>query len=78
MVDERDKCYALCFKEDESEQHLFGRCKNTSRIQTSVAKWLGIKVDLAIEDLSCFILNYPEMNDEEDRSIISVIWLATK
>ena len=58
FVDDRDKCCVLCFKEDESQHHLFGRCEFNNKIWVAIAKWLELNIFLTLEDLSSFILNF--------------------
>lgn len=77
IVNERDKCCILYFKEDESRDHLFCSCDFSRRLWVDLVKWLGAKINLLAEEFSMFTLNHLKMKNVKVRRIISVIWLAT-
>lgn len=51
LIDDRDKCCALFFKDDESKQHVFSSCDFNSRICASIVTWIDPKLGLTEEHI---------------------------
>ncbi|KAI5448008.1 hypothetical protein KIW84_015444 [Lathyrus oleraceus] len=54
LIDDRDKCCTLFFKDNESKQHVFFSCEFSSKIQAAIVIWISPELGLTVEDLFLF------------------------
>lgn len=76
IVNDKDKCCVLCFKEDELRNHLFCRCDFSKRLWADLVKCLGAESDLSADEFCMFMSNHLKMKNEKICRIMSVIWLT--
>ena len=77
IVNDRDKCCILCFKEDKSRNHLFSICDFNRRLWAELVKWLGAESDLSAKEFYMLTLNHLKMKNEKVHRVMNVIWLVT-
>ncbi|CAL5198598.1 unnamed protein product [Lathyrus oleraceus] len=74
VVDDRDNNCAFCFKEEESNIHLYDMCEVTGRIWAKVGNRLGNNLTLSIEELSSFILNCHKVTEKDEETLF--VWFG--